>query len=108
MFPPFCHESKKKKAAKFHVTRRFFSRESESLLTSPLLAVAMHPPPTLARNITLMARESIRFANVVACRLPGGVPLHTSANFFILPSSQRNIVQIDGAWGDEVDDDGDE
>jgi hypothetical protein len=32
----------------------------------------------------------------------------TSANFFILPSSQRNIVQTDGARGDEVDDDGDE
>jgi hypothetical protein len=29
-------------------------------------------------------------------------------NFFILPSSQRNIVQTDGARGDEVDDDGDE
>ncbi len=34
----FSHESKKKKAAKFHVTRRFYSRESESLLTSPPLA----------------------------------------------------------------------
>jgi hypothetical protein len=50
--------SEPKKRPEFHVTGRFYSRESKSHFTSPSLKMAMHPPPTIARNIPCHARES--------------------------------------------------
>ena len=81
----FFFRTKKIEGPKFHVMRTSDSRKIKSLITSPTPSWRCTLPRTLARFYSPLRAGISRFRDVVACRLPRGVPLHCRNFLFLTP-----------------------
>ena len=79
----YIFRTKKIEGPKFHVTRTSDSRKIKSLITSPPPTWRCTLPRTLERFYSPLRAGITRFCDVVACRLPRGVPLRCR-NFLLL------------------------
>jgi hypothetical protein len=81
----YFFRTKKIEGPKFHVTPTSDSRKIKSLITSPPPTWRCTLPRTLARFYSPLRAGISRFRNVVACRLPRGVPLRCRNFLFLTP-----------------------
>ena len=79
----YFFRTKKIEGPKFHVTRTSDSRKIKSLITSPPPTWRCTLPRTLEHFYSPLRAGISRFCDVVACRLPRGVPLRCR-NFLLL------------------------
>jgi hypothetical protein len=88
----FFFRTKKIEGPKFHVTRTSDSRKIKSLITSPTPTWRCTLPRTLEHFIPTLRMGISRFRDVVACRLPRGVPLRCR-NFLLLAPRRATLFK---------------